>query len=49
MRTDEQVRQAILERLDEVVNDIQHLLEGVCVSNCQECEYQYLCIRTKDI
>lgn len=48
MRTAEQVRDAILERTDEVVEDLQHLLENSCCNDCQKCEYQYLCVRDQD-
>lgn len=47
--TDLDVRKALREREDEVVNDIQHLLEGSCPSDCMRCVFQYLCIREKDV
>ena len=48
MRTYNQVKKAIQERLPETIEDIQHLLEDVCCNICKECEFNYLCIREKD-
>jgi CRISPR/Cas system-associated exonuclease Cas4 (RecB family) len=48
MRTYNQVKKEIQERLPETIEDIQHLLENNCGNLCKECEFQYLCIREKD-
>lgn len=46
--TFEDVEKALKERTGEVINDIQHLLEGVCANICKDCEFQYLCIRNDE-
>ena len=45
VRTYGEIHQALLERPDEVIEDIQHLLESNCIDDCNRCEFEYLCLR----
>ena len=47
--TFEEVYLNIQKRMHEAIMDIQYLLEGACCNNCQECEFQYMCIRDEDV